>query len=484
MRSASRSGLSLRRLAFATPLALLSLLCCCIGIAPRSSWAQEETRGALPERRLEEEAAVGQAAEQAAQEEARRRQAVTYSQILADPDNLELNLRYAEAQLESGELAGASATLERILLLQPEHVEARLLRAAVLLRLGSVEEARTELAALQQLPLAPELRRHVEARLREASRLRRRTKLSATLTSGMQFDTNRNSAPSPKTQLFLDIPLGLEGTARRRHDTSWVNIHRLDIAHDLGTQAGHELLGAVTYYLGEQTTVDDLDLEAFGAEGGARLKTPAGTLTPRITAQHIRLSRETYQRIQSAETRWDRALSPRIRAFLEGRWTREDYSGITESSAAHERRGDRVGGGGGLQIAVTPSMMLFASLSQSRKTAKAAYYTYDATELQGTHILILPREQFLINALTFQLDAYSDPDAAISARTRRDRQLRYRITYGIPLALLSAGLLPEGITDRCHLSLAVEQFRSLSNITNYTYRNRAFSALVTKQLEF
>src|SRR5271169_2770221 len=44
---------------------------------------------------------------------------VTYAQVLKDPDNIELNQRFANKQVRNGELKGASATLERILMLNP-----------------------------------------------------------------------------------------------------------------------------------------------------------------------------------------------------------------------------------------------------------------------------------------------------------------------------------------------------------------------------
>jgi hypothetical protein len=52
---------------------------------------------------------------------------VTYADILANPDDIELNLAYAQNQIADGNVLGASATFERILLLKPDHARARLL---------------------------------------------------------------------------------------------------------------------------------------------------------------------------------------------------------------------------------------------------------------------------------------------------------------------------------------------------------------------
>src|SRR5690606_33117951 len=45
---------------------------------------------------------------------------VTLEQVLAAPDDLELNYRFAQTQIADGDLRGAMSTLERILLTRPE----------------------------------------------------------------------------------------------------------------------------------------------------------------------------------------------------------------------------------------------------------------------------------------------------------------------------------------------------------------------------
>ena len=59
---------------------------------------------------------------------------VTYQQVLADPDNIDLNIRYALTQIRDGNVRGAGATLERILLIRPDLASVRVLFAIVLFR--------------------------------------------------------------------------------------------------------------------------------------------------------------------------------------------------------------------------------------------------------------------------------------------------------------------------------------------------------------
>ncbi len=91
----------------------------------------------------------------------------------------------------------------------------------------------------------------------------KRTQFSVTQSNGWEFDDNRNASPSDKRVLFSGIPINTSEQTRRRNDTSFLNITTVDAAYDLGTQAGHQLIGSFTYFMQEQTQVDNLDLRSF-----------------------------------------------------------------------------------------------------------------------------------------------------------------------------------------------------------------------------
>jgi hypothetical protein len=470
-----------RRFVSAAVTAALALL-----MAGDPSSAQEERRSEAPARATEDEEAARRAATTASQYEALGLDApATYQEVLADPDNVGLNLRYAKTQVARGELLGASATVERVLMVNPALPPVRLLYAVILTRLERFQEAEQELRLLAGMDLPPAIRADVERHLHDIRLARRRTRYVASVTTGFQWDSNRNSAASSKERLLNDARLPLTGSSRPRRDTSWVAIHGLDVVHDLGAQAGHELFGGFDYYLGEQTVVDDQDLQSFSLEGGLRLKTEPVRLAPSVAVNHVFLSRETYFRSQRLQLRTERQLIPPVSVFAEGGWTHEDFSGITENTTASERKGERVAMGVGGSILLTPTMQLALEAGYDIKNAKAAYYAYESASVSGTHTWILPKAQFLLTTLECNVDNYEEADAAISARTRRDKQLRARVTYGLPASLLIPDrLAPEGALDNLDATVSFEQTRSLSNVLNYTYSNSRFTALITKRMEF
>ena len=97
---------------------------------------------------------------------------ITFAQILADPDNIDLNFQYAKNQAAEGDLRGASGTLERILLINPDLPQVRLIYAIVLFRLDNINEAEREFRAVTGSNLSPNLRAEIAGYLKRIEQRR------------------------------------------------------------------------------------------------------------------------------------------------------------------------------------------------------------------------------------------------------------------------------------------------------------------------
>jgi hypothetical protein len=104
--------------------------------------------------------------------------------------------------------------------------------------------------------------------------------------------------------------------------------------------------------------------------------------------------------------------------------------------------------------------------------------------LNNTHTWILPRSQFVINNFNLYFDNYKGPEISIAGRVRHDKIFRYRVTYGAPLTTLLIGKILPGFLKDIGFTFTYEFYRSLSNITNYSYTNNKLEGLLTKRLEF
>ena len=174
---------------------------------PRAPSVQEQQRPAQGLREAERAERAFKAAEELRPLEAGER--VSYAAVLQHPDDVELNYLYAQSQVEAGDLRGAAATLERILLLAPDLARVRLLYAVVLFRLDNLNEAEREFRTVSQLPMPDSLREEVDHYLEQIALRRKATRYSATVGGGMQWDSNRNAGPDGDRVLFLDTPFDL-----------------------------------------------------------------------------------------------------------------------------------------------------------------------------------------------------------------------------------------------------------------------------------
>ena len=167
---------------------------------------------------------------------------VTYDQVLADPDNIELGYLYAITQIRKSDLLGASATLDRLILLAPKEPNIRALRAIVLYRLDNLREAQKEFGDLMKLDLDPALRRGIARYADELERRDQDTRMSVLTSIGYQYDTNRAGAPnSGQVRTFLGTFDLTDG--KKEDDHSITSMVRFSIEHDLPTQNRNTLFG-------------------------------------------------------------------------------------------------------------------------------------------------------------------------------------------------------------------------------------------------
>ena len=98
---------------------------------------------------------------------AKQKQAdAVFNKVYEHPDSLPLNLQLALAQLQIGNLKGASATLDRILALYPGEVQAQLLLGQTENRLGNTVEAKAYFQEVLDNPKATALQKEAAKKKR------------------------------------------------------------------------------------------------------------------------------------------------------------------------------------------------------------------------------------------------------------------------------------------------------------------------------
>ncbi len=403
---------------------------------------------------------------------------VTYQDVMKDPDNIELNFRYARGQVAKGDLLKAAGTLERVLLVNPELPRVRLFYASVLFRLDNLDDAERELKTLKKQTLTDSMRTELDGYLSQIKQRRRQTRFRLTLAAGFDFDENRNSAPASGTRLLADVPAVLDEASTRRNDTAATMNAALDATHDLGYQAGHSVFASASYYRAEQNRLPTLNLQSFNGSVGGTFKSPAVDVTATMGLGHLLLAESTYQRSHGPSLRLDRKLGERLSVFGTAGYQRQDYARTEVVPTADERTGDQHYGGAGLNVALARGVSLAAGFTHTFQGAREAYNTYRRESWNISLTKILRQGRFAVLSFTPQLDFYDSAELALSRKIRQDNTYRARLTYGTPLGFIAGPL------NALLLTASYEYFHSLSNLPNNSYTNNKLSSSLTYRLDF
>ncbi len=428
-------------------------------------------------------------AERLAEEAERRRllegRDVSFDEVLADPDNIDLNFAYAETQIRKGDVRGAGATLERILLVDPDLPRVRLLYAIVQFRLENLEEAERELRNVRDLEMPEELRRSIDDYLKQIDQKRQRTRWSVFASLGGQYDTNRNAGAKSRRGLLLDIDTQVEGQSNQIDDFAIQGLTRFEGAHDLGFQAKHEVFGSLTYYHAQQAQLGRLDIRSSTLEAGGNIDLTPTTITPVYYERFLRLARQNYMHARGARLRATEQLVQGWSAYTEFQGEDQKYRNISSDQSARLRQGPQWEGAFGTDYVLSPTMRINLEMRYLVKEAREKFNMYTQKQWSASHIWLLGDGMFLLSSFTHQRDTYDDPDTLISVTTRRDETYRGRITYGLPLTYFTGeGSFLGQVLEGFNLTASFEYYRSGSNLTNYTYDSKKYAIAISKRWDF
>ncbi|MFA6316006.1 MAG: hypothetical protein WC943_01195 [Elusimicrobiota bacterium] len=397
---------------------------------------------------------------------------VTYEQVMADPDNIELNYRYALSRVGRGDLRAAASTLERILLVKKDLPKVKLLYAVILFRLDNLEESERILTELRKEEMPASLRAELEDYISQIRAKRRKAHLGVLVGSGLDYDENKNAAPSTGRRLFLDIPIVLF-TGTRQRDVAAVMMAGIDADYDLGFQAGHKVFAGLNYYRVEQADMGNLNLQVYGADMGVKLKGRWGEFTPSFGFTHLLLAQTTYMRGHEVKGRFERKLNKSLNAYFDAGYGRSEFTRTQIVPAGPQRTGDKFNVGAGLTLGVAPTRKVTLSYDHSRTGALEGFNSYDREAMTLSHTWLLGKGMFLLKSATWSFDFYDKAETVISRNCRRDETIRARATYGLPLSLFWKPM--KGFT----WTASYEYFRSLSNLESYAYTNNKISTMMT-----
>jgi tetratricopeptide (TPR) repeat protein len=258
---------------------------------------------------------------------------IRYADVLADPDNAELNYRFAQQQIRRGDLKGAVSTLDRILVAYPDLHRVRLLYASVLLRLDALPEAEREFRTLLAADIAPAARAEITDALAQIERRRNRTRWTASTSIGVQYDTNRDSAPRSKTRLFADVPLAV---GHAKPDAAALAGGSLRVGHALGAADDREIYATVSGSYAFQNRQHQFDLAAWSFESGVIVRGDLADITAGLVVSHAALKNSQLLRAAGLKLRAEKQWQESVQVYAEAMLQYQNFDQIHRTANGAE----------------------------------------------------------------------------------------------------------------------------------------------------
>lgn len=376
-----------------------------------------------------------------------------YGKILAAPDDVEFNLSYARNRASAGDLVGAAAALERLLLNRPNWHAARLFYAAVLIRLDDLQAARRELALLKDVPLSDAQKGEVARYSRQAERRDASTRLSGQASIGVAYDSNAVGALANAVNLGAGIPIdddGLSLTAAASLAAATRLGRGAELTATLGALSKSDISGPDQRYVRADATLG----VGFSA-GGIGLRVAALVRDVSIFGDH-------YEFDYGGRIDVTRRIGTRIAVNATLEVVDQDYEepGFALTPAFGDGRdGTRIDGSIGVSARLTARQTLAINIGYEDKDAAYLPFAYRGPHVSAAYSALLGRGAYASLTGVVRRYNYRAADLLIAPVRRRDTRSFARFALGAPLSAFTASGITSDFRERLLLEGALSYTR-------------------------
>jgi hypothetical protein len=393
-----------------------------------------------------------------------------FAAMLNDPGDLDKSFRYAGLAVRVGDLEGAVAALERMLLINANLPRVRLELGVLYYRLGSYEAARSYLLTALETPNMPaEVRERAEKFLAQIDKQKAPTRLSGTLLAGVRWQSNANAAPTGNVRVGgFEAELDDNSTAA----PDWNAFVAAQLVHlwDFGWQSGDHLDSRVNLYVARQFDRQDVNASVAVASVGPRFV----LLPESIQGLSLRIAGAVdYVMLDDREEYWAAGAA----ASLDKRWEssllslgfdfrRRQYHDSRDKPFNSLRDGDEWVGRISWEQAVNEWLGVSLSAGYARYDAKVDWESYREAlvalglTFQTIESPFVRQDVVLAVSLAHLRSNYDKVDVVVDPDVKRkDKDWRVALTLNVPVAEAWSVVLQGGYNRRD------------SSVPNYEYKN-------------
>jgi tetratricopeptide (TPR) repeat protein len=385
-----------------------------------------------------------------------------------NPNNLDVVFEYAQLCMQREQYAEAAQAYEHMLSLAPNLDRVKLELSLAYIQTGRYEEARPLLEELRTRDVPERVRENIDILLTRIEQATRTHFVSGALTTGLNYDSNVNSAPSSGQVLVLDTLLNLTPDSQAQGD--WQAFASGTLNHQYRPTPGgnFDWRSSATVFRTQQDTVDALNLQLLVAQTGPVWRFNKGRTQLDVTGgyTHVGLGGHNYLRQPSIESGLEQAISPALRLRASVRREFRDFVNSPTVSTFEDRRGHASQGRLAAFYALSPQALLDVQLTLRHEEARAEQYSIFQINPQIGLTYQWDNGIFGRGQLGYRDFNYEQEDPFISQRTRHDREKSVGLTLGRSFE--------HGIT----LTAGYEYRDTQSNLTNYEFDNHRFSTVI------
>ena len=346
---------------------------------------------------------------------------ITYLQILQKPNDLDLNLKYAQQQGKIGNYKQTIATLERLNMIYPDNVEIKLYLLSVLVQADSPNKALTIIEDIKTsedlTPEDVETINQIETTLKErgAPKL---WNFYADISLGGVSNQNVNSVSKTRLQSSADEVIGFNSA---KYDKTYSEGLGLTATRSLGENSSLMINASFTDSEQREETADDF--ESYG----------------------LTIALDTYLGNQS--------LSPYVMI------SKTDYQDDADGFSLMQ------GIGGSFSVGDQNSFSYGYSFSDSKNNKNSTDTTANETNAKG-HGLSLGHDYVFNEIISSSTGlGYSTSEAKVGTNDFETYDLNFRLNFALPLGYISVG---NGLSfnDYKNVDTSINSNRIRSDVTN------------------
>ena len=422
---------------------------------------------------------------------------VTWPDLLADPDNAGLNRQFVSERLARGDLPAALSAVERLIVLRPTDIPARILRAEILVNLANDTLAAGELEALARLPLLPEQAERI-TRLQDIIESRnRRWRTSASLSVGVRGSENANNYPSSG---LLDFKLNTTtpattrqyesygGATKTRREVAGIASAVVTATYEFPNQDRDTLTFGLSHTEARGRKYEYLTSGTTTAFAGASLRLAQISIRPDIRLTETNRKTDPGSTIAAGSLTAFYTLPLEFRSYINADYSIVDRIPSTNFSTAKQNDGHSRSFKLGLSRSLLPQLTLFAEgrytafnpMETRFASSTIAYMQSKAnqnTQQAGTiGALFAPTPNLHLRASIDASDSKYDNQDPTSKKYRRDTQTRASIGLQIAGQAVSPNI------QNFSLGISASTTKNDSNLKQNDYKRSDASITVHYRL--